>query len=134
MSSRNWLEELGWTQENLEDLRYTGYSYIRQGKYEIAKPFFEALSVLVPNEIYDIQTLGAIYLELKEPEKAMKYFDQALKLDQTDGPTLLNLSKALFMLKRKDEALKVCRILAKNEDKILSNIAKALLLAYGPAL
>jgi regulator of sirC expression with transglutaminase-like and TPR domain len=72
MGRINWLEKLGWKEEHIEDLRYTGYSYIRQGKYDIALPFFEALTILDPESVYDAQTLGAIYLEINEPAKALK--------------------------------------------------------------
>jgi tetratricopeptide (TPR) repeat protein len=101
MGSINWLKKLGWSEEHIEDLRYTGYSYIKQGKYDIALPFFEALSILVPDSAYDAQTLGALYLELNHPAKAMQYFDRALKLGTDHGPTLLNLAKAMFMMGKK---------------------------------
>lgn len=130
MGTINWRERLGWTEEHIEDLRYTGYSYIRQGKYDIALPFFEALSVLEPDSAYDAQTLGAIYLELNEPAKAMKCFDHALKLEAEHGPTLLNLTKAFFMLGKKEEGLRLAQILKEDPNPAISNVAKALLLAY----
>ncbi len=74
MGRINWLEQMGWTEDHLEDLRYAGYAYIRQGKYDIALPFFEALSVLDPESSYDAQTLGALYLQLNNPVKALKAF------------------------------------------------------------
>lgn len=126
----NWLEKLGWNKENIEDLRYTGYSYVRQGKYEIALAFFEALAVLVPDSVYDAQTLGAIYLQLNKTTEAMKQFDRALKLESNHGPTLLNLCKTFFMLGKKPEGLKIAHALKKNPDSSISNIAKALILAY----
>ena len=61
MGTIKWMERLGWTEEHIEDLRYTGYSYVRQGKYDIALAFFEALAVLEPESAYDAQMLGAIY-------------------------------------------------------------------------
>jgi tetratricopeptide (TPR) repeat protein len=131
MGTINWLNALGWTQEHVEDLRYTGYSYIRQGKYDIALAFFEALIILDPESAYDAQTLGAIYLQLNEPTKALKYFDRALKLETSDhSPTLLNLAKALFLLGRKQEGLKLVNILKSEANPLISNTAKALILAY----
>ncbi len=130
MSRINWLDKLGWTEEHVEDLRYTGYSYIRQGKYDIALAFFEALTVLDPESAYDAQTLGAIYLELNEPAKALKSFDRALKLEADHGPTLLNLTKAFFMLGKKEEGLKLAHILKDEQNPLISNVAKALILAY----
>ncbi|WP_068468997.1 tetratricopeptide repeat protein [Candidatus Protochlamydia phocaeensis] len=130
MGRINWLERLGWTEEHIEDLRYTGYAYIRQGKYDIALAFFEALNVLDPESAYDAQTLGAIYLQLNEPAKALKCFDKALKLETDHGPTLLNLTKAFFMLGKKEEALKLAHILKNESNPAIANVAKALILAY----
>lgn len=131
MSTINWMEKLGWTEEHIEDLRYTGFSYVRQGKYEIALSFFEALSILEPESAYDAQTLGAIYLQMNEPEKALKCFDRALKLESTDhAPTLLNLAKTFFSMGRKEEGLKIANILKAEKNQAIANVAKALILAY----
>lgn len=129
MGRINWLEKLNWSEEHIEDLRFTGYSYIRQGKYDIALAFFEALIILDPESAYDAQTLGAIYLQLNFPAKALKCFDKALKLEADHGPTLLNLTKAFLMLDRKDEALKLANILKNEKNTAISNVAKALILA-----
>lgn len=131
MEKINWKEVLGWSDEHLEDLRYTGYAYIRQGKYDMALPFFEALDVVNTDNSYDAQTLGAIYLQLNQAGKALKCFDKALKLDADHAPTLLNLAKALFMLGKKEEGLKLANILKNEPDPAIANIAKALILAYG---
>lgn len=131
MSRINWRKELGWTEEHLEDLRYAGYAYLRQGKYEIAISFFEALSVLDPESSYDVQTLGALYLQMGKPAQALKWLDRALKLEADHGPTLLNLCKALFMLGKKDEGLKLAHILKNEQNQMISNAAKALILAHG---
>lgn len=130
MGRVNWCEVLGWNDEQLEDLRYLAYAYIRQGKYDIAIPFFEGLATLDPNSSYDAQTLGALYLQVNEPAKALKYFDRALMLEADHAPTLLNLTKALLMLGKKEEALKLANILKNEPDPAVANVAKALLLAY----
>jgi tetratricopeptide (TPR) repeat protein len=130
MSRINWCQLLEWTNEQLEDLRATGYSYIRQGKYDIALSFFEALAILDPESAYDAQTLGAIYLELGQPTIALRHFDKALKLDGDHTPTLINLTKAFFILGKKEEALKLANILKNENDVAISNVAKALILAF----
>lgn len=130
MGRINWMKQLGWTPEQIEDMRNAGFAYVRQGKYEIALPFFEALVVLNPDSAYDAQTLGAIYLQINQPAKALKYFDIALKVDADHTPTLLNVTKALFMLGKKHEGLKLAQILVKEKDAAISNVAKALILAY----
>lgn len=131
MSKINWRKELGWTEEHLEDLRLAGYAYLRQGKYDIAISFFEALAVLDPESSYDVQTLGALYLQINNPAKAMKWLDRALKLEADHAPTLLNLCKAFFMLGKKEEGLKLANILKNEPNLVISNAARALLLAHG---
>jgi tetratricopeptide (TPR) repeat protein len=130
MGKINWCQELGWSEEQLEDLRYTGYAYLRQGKYDIALSFFEALSVLDPESAYDAQTSGAIYLQIGDPAKAIKCFDRALKLEAEHAPTLLNLCKAFFMLGKKQEGLRLANILKDESSTAIANTAKALILAY----
>ncbi len=130
MGKINWQQKLGWNEENLDDLRNTAFAYIRQGKYEIAEPIFEALVVLNQDNSYDAQTLGALCLQLNNPAKALKYFDKALKIEADHGPTLLNVAKALFMLGKKEEGLRLVEILKNEPDFIISNTAKALILAY----
>jgi predicted Zn-dependent protease len=130
MSKINWVEKLNWTDEHMEDLCYTGYSYIRQGKYDIALAFFEALAILEPHNPYHLQTLGAVYLELNQPAKALQYFDRALKLEHHHSPTLLNLAKAFFVMDKREEALKLVHILKMDSNLTIANTAKALILAY----
>lgn len=130
MGKVDWLKVLGWSEEQLEDLRFVGYAYIRQGKYDIALPIFEALNVINPEDAYDAQTLGALYLQLGKPAKAAKALDRALKLEGDHAPTLLNFTKALFMLGKNEEGLKLAHILKNEPDVRIANAANALILAY----
>lgn len=132
MSAINWKDKLKWDDEHIEDLRYTGFSYIRQGKYDIALAFFEALEILEPESAYDVQTLGAIYLQINDYNKAIKCFERSLKLKSDDhAPTLINLAKTLFAMGKKDEGLKLANMLKNEKNPKVSNTAKALLMAYG---
>lgn len=131
MSAINWKDKLKWDDEHIEDLRYTGYSYIRQGKYDIALAFFEALEILEPESAYDAQTLGAIYLQANDYNKAIKCFERSLKLKSDDHtPTLINLAKTLFAMGKKDEGLKLANMLKNEKNPRISNTAKALIMAY----
>jgi tetratricopeptide (TPR) repeat protein len=130
MSRINWAEIVKWNEDELEELRFLGYAYLRQGKYDVALSFYEALSVLDPENAYDAQTLGALYLQLGNPAKALRYFDKALKLDADHSPTLLNLAKSLFMLGKRDEGLKLANVLKDEPNPVIANFAKALILAY----
>ncbi|MCH9617882.1 MAG: hypothetical protein SP1CHLAM9_12070 [Chlamydiia bacterium] len=130
MESTPWLELLGWKEEDLSDLRFVGYSYIKQGHYETALKFFEALVVLSPDSAYDHQTLGAIYLEMGDNNRALKCIDDALMIDPTHEETLLNRTKALFLLGYTERAKTLALQLTKAKNKALANNAQALLLAY----
>jgi predicted Zn-dependent protease len=131
MSKINWIKELGWTEAHLDEIRNTGYSYIRQGKYDIALPFFEALVILNPDSAYDAQALGALYLQTNQPEQAIKYLDRALQLDTDHSPTLLNLAKAFFMAKKNDEGIRLAKVLQNDPNPFIAGSASALLLMYG---
>lgn len=130
MSDVDWISILGWGPDELEDLRLVGYSYIRQGKYDIATTFFEALVVLTPHSLYDLQTLGALYLQKGNNLMALNYIEKALKIDPTHAPTLLNRTKVLFALGYKKQALAQAQALEKNPEADIAGQAQALIMAY----
>lgn len=132
MAMREWKKELGWTEEQIEDMRNIAFSYIRQGKYEIALPFFDALAILDKEDVYNVQLLGAIYVQINQPKLAIKYLNQALQLQGDHGPTLLNLMKAFFMSHMIEDGLRLARVLKNDTDVFISSSAKALLLCYEP--
>jgi tetratricopeptide (TPR) repeat protein len=130
MSDVNWLEILGWEKQEMEDLRYVAYSYIKQGIYDTALVFFDALAVLAPPTAYDLQTMGALHLQLGNGLKALEFLDRALKLDPHHFPTQLNRAKALFMLGYKRQGLSQALELEKVEDPAIASQASALVLAH----
>jgi len=130
MSQIDWTEILGWGNEEIEDLRYVAYSYLKQGLYDIALTFFNAIEVLSPHTAYDSQTIGAIYLQLGSSLKALDYLDRALKLEPQHLPTQLNRAKALFMLGYKQQGLAQAMYLGKQPDEGIAAQAQALVLSY----
>jgi len=126
----NWMEILGWGKEEISDLRSVAYSYIKQGIYDVALIFFDALSVLSPPIPYDMQTIGALYLQVGDGLKSLDYLDRALKMDPTHLPSQLNRAKALFMLGYKRQGLVQAMELEKCPDKEIASQASALILAY----
>ena len=127
---RNWLDVLGWGKEEVDDLRFVAYSYIKEGIYDVAITFFDAVEVLVPPTSYDLQTIGALHLQIGNGLKALDYLDRALKLDPAHLPTQINRAKALFMLGYKRQGLVAAMELEKNENKDVREQASALILAY----
>ncbi|OGN56799.1 MAG: type III secretion chaperone [Chlamydiae bacterium RIFCSPHIGHO2_12_FULL_44_59] len=126
----DWQEVLGWGETELNDLRFVGYAYIRQGIYDVALTFFNALSVLTHPTAYDLQTMGALHLQLGNGLKALDYLDRALKADPSHLATQLNRAKALFMLGYKRQGLLQAEFLEDNADKAIAEKAAALTLSY----
>jgi tetratricopeptide (TPR) repeat protein len=130
MSTVNWREILGWSSDQLEEIRLSGFSFLREGHYNKALIFFKALVVLDPVNAYDAQTLGALYLQLGENQKAIDILNTALTLEPEHEPTLLNKAKALLSLGQMNEALALTRQLQRSRDPSISSDADALLSAY----
>ncbi len=126
----DWRAILGWTDEQLEELRFTGFSFLREGHYKKALLFFEALIILNPKSLYDTQTLGALYLQIGENKKALVTLEKASSLDPLHEPTLINKAKALLALGKNSEAINLVKKLTKSEDPTIADDAAALLLAY----
>jgi len=129
MSRLNWPEILGWKEEQIGDLRNVAYSYIRQGVYDVAFTFFDAISVLGTPSAYDLQTVGALCLQKGEGLKALDFLDRALKLEPDHLLTQLNRAKALFMLGYKKQGILKAQSLSGCTDANIANLAKALVLA-----
>ena len=130
MSSLKWSEIVGWDAEALEDLRYLGYAYLKQGKFDIAQSFFEALVTFNQNDAYDLQTLGGLYLETGQNLQALSTIEQALKVEPSHPLTLLNRVKALFALGYRRQAIAQAKALVSHSDAAIANQASALLLSY----
>ncbi|RDB31751.1 tetratricopeptide repeat protein [Candidatus Similichlamydia laticola] len=127
-----WRDLLGFSDEQIQDLRFTGYFYIRQGKYEIAKSFFEALVIFqsqeMPSkqEVYDFKTLGALYLELGKYRRALRYLDRALQFDAEDWTVRLNRLYCLFSLNKIEEGLEAAEELRNSQLPQIAGAAEAL--------
>lgn len=130
MALVNWRAMLGWSDEQLEELRFSGFSFLREGHYKKALTFFQALIILDPTSTYDLQTLGALYLQMNQGEKALEMLDQALALDPNHEPTQLNRVKALIMVDDAVQAMEEAKLLEKSDDATIANDASALLFAY----
>jgi tetratricopeptide (TPR) repeat protein len=124
------MEILGWNLEELEDIRFVGFSYIRQGHYELATSFFEALVILSSSTNYDLQTLGALYLQRGNHLAALNYLEKAVRADPHHAPTLLNRAKALFALGYAKQGIMQAKSLQTNPQRNIADQASALILAY----
>jgi tetratricopeptide (TPR) repeat protein len=125
----DWLEILGWSEEEIADLRSVGYTYIQQGVFDTALHYFETLSILSPTT-YDLETLGALYLQTGNGLQALDYIDRALKAAPQNHQTQLNRAKALFMLGYRRQGLIQALELEDCENEEVAIEARALVLAY----
>ncbi len=130
MSNIDWKELLGFGEDELQDMRFVGYSYIRQGHYKTAKLFFEALVVLSGQNAYDMQTLGAIYLQIGDNLAALNHLEKAIKIQPEHAPTQINRAKALLLLGYKKQGLQAAQDLVSHEDLAIADQASALIMAY----
>lgn len=136
MEKINWQTTLNLTEDQVSDLRLVAYHYIRQGKYEIARAFLEALAVfqsqrtLNLQDPYEYQALGGLYLQLGDHERALRYLERALRLDADHLPTQLNRAKALFILNRLEEAMRAADRLQECSNSSISDAADALRMAH----
>lgn len=125
-----WSEYLGWSNQQVNDLRYIGYLYLAEGKYHIATSFFEALTIFDPNNVSDLQTLGALYLEIGKGVDSLKFLNMALQFNPNDPLTLLNKSKCLFNIGYRKQAIALAKTLQSSENLRVKSQAEALVLAY----
>ena len=96
----------------------------KQSRTEIT--FFDALIVLTSPAPYDLQTIGALHLQLGHGLKALDFLDRSLKLEPDHLPTLLNRAKSLFLLGYRRQALMLAEQLALCKDPAIADQAFAL--------
>jgi lipoprotein NlpI len=130
MSDVKWGDVLGWGPSHLQELRFLGYTYLKEGKFDIARIFFEALVVVDPSNAFDHRMLGAIFLLLGDCLKALDSLEKSLKIEPENFTAMLNRSKALLYLGRIQEGLAIAEQLKNCQEVSIADDAKALLLAY----
>jgi tetratricopeptide (TPR) repeat protein len=126
----DWRQLLGMDQAKIEDLRYVGYTYLKEGHYKIAIRFFEALTILEPKNAYDYRTLGALYLQTGQLQYALNYLERALRMDPKHELTKLNKLKTLYLLGYYKQANSLADDLIKSSSLQVKNKAESLFLAY----
>lgn len=131
LQKKDWKDILGWSSDQIEDLKYVGYCYAKEGQYDTAITFFEALIIIEPKDPYCFQTLGAVYLETGKYLQALNAFERALKIEPHNDQTSLNKTKTLFLLGYLPQAIAAAKSLKGSKSLKIANGAEALLLAYG---
>jgi lipoprotein NlpI len=130
MSEVRWGDVLGWGPSHLQELRFLGYTYLNEGRFDTARVFFEALVVVDPESSLNHRMLGAVFLMLGDSLKALDSLDKSLKLEPQNNFAKLNRAKALFYLGKNQEGIKAAEELKSCKEQEIANDAQALLLAY----
>lgn len=126
----DWKEIMGWSEAHMREARSIGYLYYKQGAFDIAAKCFEALITINPHALYELQTLGAIYVEINRPKEALEMLDRALEIQPGHDPTLFHRCKALLLLGDKTGALEIAHLLENSSDVLIAQSARSLLAAH----
>ena len=102
---------LGWSKRHFDETRSCAYLYFKQGSFDIARKFFQALVLLDPNSIYDQLMLGSSLLELDETKQALQCFNHVLDLKPDHTQALFLRFKALLALQDNIQAQEIGRML-----------------------
>lgn len=127
MIELDWQDILGWKSEHISQARSLGYLYYKQGQYDIASKFFEALLVINPHALYELRTLGATYYKLDRPKEALVLLDRALDIDPSHLPTLMNRCRILLALGDRRSALEIASLLRDCGNQRVAKTADALI-------
>ena len=91
--------------QKAEAQRNLGNAYLRGGKYGAAVAEFKAALLLVPRDYDLMYDIGLVYLMWNNPEEAIPYFENCLKLNDDYGPAINSLGNAYLMLGEYDKAI-----------------------------
>jgi tetratricopeptide (TPR) repeat protein len=125
-----WRDVIGWNQDQIDELRAIGYSYLRQGQLKLAHTFYEALAVLEPSSLYDLRTLAGLRDLMGNSEGAIEIYNKVLAMEPGDPFSSLGLAKALLASGQQVAALERLRPLSTNPNPRIASDAQALILAY----
>lgn len=88
----------GWKEEEVRLVADLGYALAEQGRNHEALTIFEGLAALAPAASYFQSALGALWLRLDEPRRAIEHLDAALEAEMKDVSALVNRGEAYLEL------------------------------------
>jgi predicted Zn-dependent protease len=88
----------GWTAEEMRLVADLGHALAEQGRHREAITIFDGLAALAPATAYFQSALGALWLRMNEPQRALQHLDAALEADSQDLLSLINRGEAHLQL------------------------------------
>lgn len=118
-----------------------GYALAEQGRNEEAVTVFAGLVALAPATPYFRSALGALWLRMGEPRRALEHLEAALSADPEDISALVNRGETRLQLGEREAALldltaavRLCESGATGAAESLAARARALLARWQGAL
>jgi tetratricopeptide (TPR) repeat protein len=128
--AEDWLNKLGLSENELDDLRVLAYSYIRQGHYATALKIYKGILVLSKKASEDLDTFGALLLQTGQHKEAIEPLEKVLKIHKDYLKTRLNYAKALLLSGYRQRGIQECLELMRCQEPRIASDAEALKLAY----
>lgn len=114
-----------WETGEIRVISEIAYTLAQQGRFQEAILLFEGLLVIAPKTVYFQAALGALYLRLKNFDRAVGHLDVALKIDSKDIVSLVNRGEAHLLnnnliqaLNDLEEAVKLSELLPPKQTNI----------------
>ena len=108
-------------------LMEAGYVYLGMRRYPEARELFEGLAVLAPDSDVPLVALGNVEFCSNRLARAIRHYEQALKLSPESIFAKAYLGEALFFSGRREEAEELLREVAKADRGGAGDFARALL-------
>lgn len=104
-----------------------GFVYLGMGRFKEARSIFEGVAVLTPDSEIPVVAQGNVEFCDGHLEKAVKKYEQALKIDPESAFAKVYLGEALLFMGKKDAARELLQDVAKHDKGGSGEFAKALM-------
>jgi tetratricopeptide (TPR) repeat protein len=87
-----------------------GNSHFSQYEYEKALEMFEKAKLVAESKeekVKSLSNIGSVHINLEKFDLAIRYFDEVIKIDETDDITLTNLGAVYVLKNEKEKAIEV---------------------------
>ena len=94
----------GYSDDELYAIAHTAYFFLMQGKNQEAKTLFEGLIALDPRNDYYYRALGVIFHKLGAPDRALKQFSYAIRVNERSPAAYVNRAEVHIAQNQAPEA------------------------------